>query len=315
MKYITEKILAFMLLVMPLFIISCSDENDPEDYSPKLYLYSPLKQGMTAKSEVVQSPTAIIMPEDVIEFYVHLSKELSNDIVVTVVENPDLAHNHDSMAKVLPVGTVEFAENNVVIPAGKTISEKPIRVLLKQTPSINELEGVGLIALELTTNSGVEVLKGREACYWTISKQRRNIFAGATIGLTAYKSHEVTLTASTRQALLPRLHDNRPNTQWFCDSGAWLQAKFNGEMTVSAVAVWPYGLSGSYSGSPKAIELQISADATKWESLGTVEFPLPAGYDPLVLQLYSPIQTEYLRLIFHEGFSPTIRITEYAIYQ
>lgn len=304
----------FMLFISSFFVYSCKEDVNSELYSPKLYLHSPLKMGVTAKSEVVQSPSSIIMPEDVVEFYVYLSQEQDKDIVVSVVENPNAVKYFDPNIVALPKGSVEFVENNVVIPAGATVSTVPIRVRLQQNEAIKNLETQGLIALQITTPSGVDVLQERSICYWTILKSQRNIYQGNLEGLAAIHSSDITLTANTLPTLLRRLYDNRENTQWYCENEGWVTAQFKNALELKAVAVWPYGNQGSYTSSPRKIELQTSTDGIEWTSLGIMEFALPNTYTPLVLQLYSPIVTQYVRTKFVEGYSTTIRIAEMKFY-
>lgn len=313
-KYLIINILASLLLLISFVTIGCDQSEDPEDYTPKLYVFTTLKNGMLERSEVVQSPTSIIMPKDTVEFFVHISKEESHDITVSVTENPTLAHEYDTLKTPLPIGSVKILEQSVVIPAGKTISTKPLRISLKQTKDVESLKGEGIIALQITTNSGIEILKGRDVCYWTISKQVRNIFQGSTNGITPYPINLFTLKANVRSNHLRRLYDSRPNTQWFCEKEGWLQLLFNKKSVLSGLAIWPYDNNGDYSGSPKIIELFTSKDGEEWQSLGIVEFPLPSAYSPLVLRLYSPLEVEYVKIVFHEGFSEKIRMAELAVY-
>lgn len=315
MRKIFNLSLVLTLLFLSFIAYGCSEDSDPEQYSPKLYIYTPLKMGMTAKSEVVLSPSDIIMPDDIMEFYVYLSKEVSKDVIVSAVENPELAKKYSKEAVTLPQGSVEFIEKEVVIPAGTNVSAKPIRVRLKQNQAITEMEGKGMIALQITTASDVDVLADRSTFFWTVVKQKRNIFKGIIDGFMEYNASNLTLTANTHTTLLRRLYDNKENTQWYCENEGWVAVQLNNPIELKAVAIWPYGNVGSYAGSPKVIELQTSSDGTSWESLGAMEFPLPSTYSPLVLQLYSPMSTNYVRLIFLEGFSPTIRIAEIKIYQ
>ena len=314
MRNIIRAFYVVLLSITSFVFYGCKENADPEQYSPKLYLHTPFKKGVTAKSDIVRSPSSIIMPEDVVEFYVYLSQEQDKDVIVNVVENPDKVKTYNSGAVALPQGTVEFIENNVVIPAGATMSSTTVKARLQQTAAITDLEGVGVVALQITTPSGIDVLSEKSVCYWTVTKQYRNIFSGALEGLSAIENSAFTLTGSTRLTLLRRLQDDRENTQWYCENGGWLATEFKQPTEVKAVAVWPYGNLGNYSGSPRIIELQTSDNGTDWSSLGAVEFALPAAYAPLVLKFYSPVITKHIRAVMVEGYGPTIRIAEIKMY-
>ena len=310
-----------MALVSSFVLTSCSEESDPEVYAPKLYLYSPLKSGVTAKSEVVQSPLSVIMPEDEQEFKVYLSKEVDHDVQVTIVENPALAAAYNKDATPLPVGSVEFLANDVVIPAGQNVSTTPVRVKLKQNSDIDALEGDGIIALQVTTTSDVAIEPTRQAFYWTISKQHRNIFVGSDEGMTALTKTDFTLTSS-HTALLTRLTDGKTNLPWSADVENYVQAQFKSPTTLKGVAVFPYFNRGNLQGCPKVIELQTSDDGQTWSSLGTLEFALPTADGPMMMQLYSPVQTTYARFVLKESFTKdtdgnntTIRLVECKFYK
>ena len=89
MRNIIRAFYVVLLSITSFVFYGCKENADPEQYSPKLYLHTPFKKGVTAKSDIVRSPSSIIMPEDVVEFYVYLSQEQDKDVIVNVVENPD----------------------------------------------------------------------------------------------------------------------------------------------------------------------------------------------------------------------------------
>lgn len=304
-----------------IFITACKDDIDPEIYAPKLYLYSPLKSGITAKSEVVRSPTATIMPNDEQEFKVYLSKEVDHDITITAVESPTLAKTYNKDAIVLPEGSVDFVENNVIIKAGQTVSSSTIKVRLKQNNSIEQLEGDGIIALQITNPNGIATEENRQAFYWTVAKRHRNIFVGTEEGMLPMVKNNFILTSS-KSALLRRLTDGRNNNAWSAEAGDYIQAKFNQPTILKGVAVFPYFNRDDLQGCPKILELQVSNDAKQWKTLGQLEFELPAIYGPMMMQLFAPVETQYARVILIESFAKdnngnntTIRLVECKFYQ
>jgi hypothetical protein len=304
MKKIISGGLLLLMLVSSSILTSCSDDNDPEVYAPKIYLYSPLKAGVTARSEIVQSPISIVMPDDEQEFKVYLSKEVDHDVVVTVVENPELSAAYNEEDTALPVGSVEFLSNDVVIPAGQTVSTASVRVKLKQNSDMEALEGDGIIALQITTKSNVAAEENRQAFYWTVSKQHRNIFVGSEEGLTDIGKNDFTLSSNTNSKLLRRLTDGKSNASWNAEVEDYVQAQFKAPTLLKGVAVFPYFAHGvDLQGCPKALELQISDNGEEWSSLGTITFDLPAVYEPMLMQLYSPVETSYVRIVLKESFS------------
>ena len=91
------------------------------------------------QSTLVNTPAGLIVPENILNFHVQLSKPVDQDVKVTVSLDKAKAAEYDETAETLDADALTLLTSEVTIPAGKTISTEEIVVeingeALRNTP-------------------------------------------------------------------------------------------------------------------------------------------------------------------------------------
>lgn len=332
MKSIITKSTLLLLAALPLFT-ACQDEpevgstlypTEQENYGPKAYINEIGGAGNEAAVEVVQTPVALMLPEEgSISFRVKLTAPVDNDVTVNIVADTEKAAAYKSGCEALPAAGFQIKNAQVRIPAGEMVSAEAVEVSLVDGDAIRNLENTSVIALTLSdATGGVAVGKNNNTYYAVVSKKVTN-YKGQNVadleGRTQIPYDSYTVTDDYGDDYTAELSDGDNSTDCYGYYEFYLMATFTNPTPVSAL-VFHAGTYYPYYYTPKIVEVLTSNDGEEWTSQtgGTVTSTIrpSSATTPIPFVLYSPITCKYVKFrvenSFYWGYS---YVSELKLYQ
>ena len=336
MKKVINRTLMAMLAMLP-FLTAC--QSDPEvgtllypveeeDMSPKVYVYNTSIEGNVMQSTLVNTPAGLIVPENILNFHVQLSKPVDQDVKVTVSLDKAKAAEYDETAETLDADALTLLTSEVTIPAGKTISTEEIVVEINgESSSIKSFEKYAVAAIVLNTNN-VSVSEKYGTYIWKLYKETLNIYEevlvssnGTFEGLTEIPKSDWTLNVVGGDNYVSEMTDgviSSYNYGGVSTTGS-MTYEFAAPRTVKAFACLPPAVSYYLVYGIGKLRVETSDDGAEWTSHGTVDLTrLTALSNWNVVFFYAPVTAKYFRylpLLRANGGTGMTYVGEMKIYE
>lgn len=296
------------LMAGALLTVACDDEpavgtplnpTTEEDYGAKVYVYQSGVKANTAETTVIQTPAAIILPEDTFDVYVRLTSPVQEDVSVTLSPDETASAAYGNGATALPAAAVEVINPTVVIKAGEKLSEQPVRITLKDNEAYRTIDGTGVAVLKLSTASKA-VAMARQYNYYDVlvskivtnlKSQSRNDLAKLT--KIDVKKYKVSIDGEETSDL----SDGDTETYSYYYAPYDIVMQFDSPQTIAGLS-YQFGYNSYYA--PSVIEIFTSDDGETWTSQTNGE--VRDGYgassvtDAVPWVFYSPVKCKYVKL-------------------
>ena len=308
MKYINRIML--LLVASVSLLTACQDEMEvgdllypveADDPTPRLYVYTQDLSGYDLDTKFAETPQGVVAPTQEMTFTVKLSKPVSHDVVVSLVESPELAAEYNASAEAMPVGTVTFSPETLTIPAGATETSEAVTVTITNQEALAALEETGVVAVSFEGDTpDVKTSTTRGAVYWTLTKEFTNVRQGNLEGKTELTSADWTFTY---------LGVNYWNEMFDGTLGSWnygylrmqtgyMQFDFGAPKAIAGFSyVTPQYLTYYRYGFAR-MQILTSDDGQDWTDQGVATLPsITANNQWIDVEFYSPVVAQYYRIV------------------
>ena len=302
---------ALLIAALPLFT-ACSDDmevgdtlhpTEAENYDAKAYISKTTDAEQGLSSTVTATPSSLIVPDDVLKFYVYLSKPVSNDVTVSVKLDTEAAAATGNA--VLGADAFNMKTSTVTIKAGTTQSAEPVEVALQDGDALKNMAvGTAAMAFSLDNVSGVEASSNLKSIVWTVKKVYNNVKAeGSLDGYTAYPVADYKIWSYGNNAYEDGLNDGVLDGN-YCDytqdwgNPAW-RVEFSEPKEVTAIAVHAFNYGYGYRYCLAQYKVLSSDDGENWTDNGTaVSTTTPtSNSDAAVCEFFAPVKAKYFNIV------------------
>lgn len=307
MKSTIIKSVVALMAFMPL-ITSCDDElevgttlfpTEAENPNPKVYINETSLPVNTTTAEIVQTPLALLIPEDTCSFYIRLTRPVASDVTVTVAEDPALAQEYDNTAEALPMGTVSMVTATVTIPAGQQESTEPVKFVVPECDALRNFNGSAVSVIKIAKVESADMVSigaDHYTYYMLFNKKVTNYKGNDNADLNDKEmipvaDYTITLNGDD---VSDKLGDNNARTYTVTQGPGEYIVEFNEAQPIVGMA-YRYGYSYWYV--PTEIEMQTSNDGVTWESQTGGKVNPEVAYGYVAINLYSPITCKFVKFV------------------
>lgn len=299
--------MAVPIVLGSLLLTSCDDEPavgtplNPvaeENYGPKAYIYEGGSPTNTSSTTVVQTPVSLVLPTDTFKVYVKLTSAVQHDVNVSLAVNDSASNAYGSDVVALSAACLNVINPSVVIKAGETQSEEPVRITLQDNDAYKSLSGQGVAVLKLSVDSK-DVALAQEYNYFNVlvNKEITNLKSQSSdelAELTQISTDKYSVYADG--SYTEDLSDNNTSTYYYAPAPYEIMMVFEEAQNVAACS-YQFGYSRYYS--PTEVEILTSEDGDNWtsqtggEKTSTVSPRQASEEVPWIF--YSPVNCKYIK--------------------
>lgn len=292
-----------------------------ENYSPKAFLYVNGSEGNQVTLSATKSPLKITLSNDTASFYARLSSPVDHDVVVTIAPTTaDIVLQSDE--SLIDSSAIAIKSTSVVIPQGQQISSEPIKISLKESESLMNLEKGknGVIDIALISVTGAELPSTFNTVRVKTNFAYEYLNPNGTLNYDKAISQNSYIVSVSRGSGASRLNDGNYSTYYYQYAGFQpeitldfqREVKLSGLGVISAFTQYDYGV--------KEMEIFTSNDGQTWTSQGQVT--AASAYDnttPFPAVFYEAIPCRYAKIkllsSFHNVAQPLVAVSEVLAYE